>query len=134
MDIQVGDIVTYKNINEPDYQARQKIMINEDDIAKIHSCIKESQIEILKIERPKYEVVEEKKELLTEEEREFLKLYIKIIKSLNNGQIISIRKQSGWIVLKLKTELEYQADIGSKFKNMEDCKKYNFSELGLEEN
>ena len=34
-------------------------------------------VEILKIERPNWEVVEEKKELLTKEEREFLKFFVK---------------------------------------------------------
>ena len=40
--------------------------------------VKGENIKILKIERLKWEVVEEKKELLTEEEREFLRLYMKI--------------------------------------------------------
>ena len=130
MDIQIGDKVTIDCMGD----VKTIIITTEQEIKQIKENVAIFTNKILKIERPKYEVVEEKKELLTEEEREFLKLYIKIIKSLNNGQIISIRKQSSWIILGLKTGLEYQADIGSKFKNMEDCKKYNFSELGLEEN
>ena len=127
MDIQVGDRIIYKHMGE----MKTSLITDDEDIENIQEDIKNNSIEIIKIERPKYEVVEEKKELLTEE-KEFLKLYIKLIKSLNNGQLISIRKQSGWIILELKTGLEYQADIGSKFKNIEDCKKYNLSELGLE--
>ena len=138
MDIQVGDKITYKYLNNNDNKIYTSIIEDIGDLKTyermIESRIEIGSIEILKIERPKYEVVEERKELLTEEEREFLKQYIKIIESLNNGQVTSIRKQSSWIILKLKTELEYQADIGPKFKNLEDCKTYTLKELGLEEN
>ncbi len=89
-------------------------------------------VEILKIERPKYEIVEEKKKLLTEEERELLKTYIKFIESFKNGKVEAIYRQNNWITLKLKTELEYNLDIGPKYSDMENCRKYTLKELGLE--
>ena len=128
LDLQVGDKVTYKDLDRNEIYTQ---IINYTGSGK--DLMNTTYYEIIKIERPKYEVVEEKKELLTEEEKEFLKIYIKFIESLKNGQVISIRKQSSWIVLKLKTGLDYQTDIGSKFKNMEDCKTYSLLELGLEE-
>ncbi len=70
MNIQIGDRITYKSAND---EERQVIMTNLEQIDRY----KDSGL-IIKIERQKYEVVEEKKELLTEEEREFLKQYIKM--------------------------------------------------------
>lgn len=90
MDIEVGDRVTYKSLKEPDYQKREKVVINEAEIIKILECVKDGQVEILKIERPKYEVTKEKKELLTEEEKEFLKQYIK----MSNIKIKYIQKET----------------------------------------
>ena len=72
--------------------------------------------------------------MLTEEEKEFLKQYIKIIESLNNGEVTIIRKQSCWLILRLRTGLEYQVEVGAKYKIMNDCQKYTLKELGLEDN
>ena len=133
MDIQVGDLVTYKSINEPDYQARQKIIINEDDIAKIHSCIKENQIEILKIERPKYEVVEEKKELLTEEEKEFLKMIYKF--RLDGIKTIKKQIDEDGERLRIKGNLDFITNYipTKEFRGLELEKEYTLKDLGLEE-
>ena len=127
MDIQVGDRVTYKSINEPDYQVRPKIIINEDDIIKIHSCIKENQIKILKIERPKYEVVEENKELLTKQEKEFLKLYMQFTNIITN----TIYKKDGFINF-----IGYTVELAlyKGFDKLVENKLYTLKELGLEEN
>lgn len=127
MNIKVGDRVTYK-IDKKDI-----VTLVMNNIANIDFIINndEHKIEILKIERPKYEVIEEKKELLTEEEKEFLKQYIKIIESLNNGEVITIQKQSTWLILKLKTQFEYQAEVGPRFKELAECKMYTLEELGL---
>lgn len=117
----------YQILSENVSEIAKELKLQEDaTIDEIYTAIK-----ILKIERTKYEVIEEKKELLTEEEKEFLKSYIKIIEKLNNGDILSIRKQSTWIIIKLKTGLEYQAEIGVRFKEIEDCKVYTLKELGL---
>ena len=69
LDIQVGDRITYKY----DEKIRISIIENLSDIEFMRKFA--NSIEIIKIERPKYEVVEENEELLTEEEREFLKQY-----------------------------------------------------------
>ena len=129
--IQVGDRITYKNINEPNYQARPKIIINEYDIAKIHGCIKENQIDILKIERPKYEIIEEKEELLTEEEKKFLKQY----SSFANYAIYKIKKDENYLLFidgadTVRTRYEFY----NCFKNLDDGAYYTLKELGLEEN
>ena len=55
MDIQVGDRVIYKSLNEPNYQKREIIVTDENEIIKILKHIKDTHIEILKIERPLYE-------------------------------------------------------------------------------
>lgn len=80
MDIRVGDVVTYKciNINKEDLEVeiiKDNIMLNN-----YKNRFESNFWELIKIERPNYlviEKIEEKKELLTEDEREFLKLFIK---------------------------------------------------------
>lgn len=82
-EIEVGDRVTYRN--KITGEIRQSIKLNSIEFT--------TNEEILKIERPKYEVVEEKKELLTEEEREFLKdmcKYFDVTEICFNDTYISI--------------------------------------------
>ncbi len=119
-EIEVGDRVTYKTCGNEYTDIVQNISYYEGK-------------QILKIERPTYTVVEEKKELLTEEERELLKSYIKWIKNLNNGEIICIYRKDSYIVINLKTQLDYEMDIGARFEKMENFKDYTLQELGLEE-
>ena len=126
MDIQVGDLVTYKNSMG---NIRQVVIKDEDQKIKYLNN-SYTYKNILKIERPKYEVVEEKKELLTEEEREFLKdvckyYYVTEIR-LNNIDIKIIN--DGYIV----SCLDYPDNM--KFENLERGKRYTLEELGLEEN
>ena len=125
MDIQVGDRVTYKST---DNEERQVIMTNLEQIDNY----KNSGL-IIKIERPKYEIVEEKKELLTDEEKEFLKRYIKIIENLNNEKVDRIRRSEENIYFILETGLNYYVEIGIKFGNMKLDNEYILKELGLEE-
>ena len=90
-------------------------------------------MEILKIERPHYEVVEEKKELLTEEEREFLKQCKKINNKINRIQsfedITYLMDDNG-------TENIFIINDTYKnlFKNLQNSRSYTLEELGLEEN
>lgn len=70
MDIEVGDRVTFDD-------GSKTILNTERDIDIISSY---REYKPVKIERPNWKVVEEKKELLTEEEREFLRLYMTINK------------------------------------------------------
>lgn len=130
MNIQVGDRVTYK------YENEEKIRISiVNDIDELEDYITMSStkgeinsIEILKIERPKYEIIEEKKELLTEEEKEYIKLYAKFndikfdrlkitiasIEFINNNSLISCY---------INTEIN--------FDNIKKGKIYKKEELGL---
>ena len=126
MDIRVGDRVTYK------YNEKIKIDLveNLETIENVNKL--ENQIEILKIERPKYEVVEEKKELLTEEEKEFLKdmcKYYDGVKIIFNNKEINFLDENNHIV----NCPDYPKNM--KFQNV---KKYGYyytlKELGLEEN
>lgn len=64
--IKVGNRVTYKYKNSNETQV---VLICTDLF--LDELATNNDIEILKIERPNWEVVEEKKDLLTEEEREF---------------------------------------------------------------
>lgn len=117
MDIQVGDRVTYKN-------GATKIITNDEYCEKV----KEVYGEILKIERPKYEVVEKKKELLTEEEKEFLKnmiKYYKVSKIIFSGYDVNIYEEEHIVNCP-----EYPDDL--EFTNIIEEKKYTLSELGLE--
>ena len=129
MDIQVGDKVTYI-----DKQGKKCIVIVLEDKGEISDSKDNLIKEIIKVERPKYEVVEEKKELLTEEEKEFLKQYIKIIEELNNGKVGRIIREVEDIHVVLENGLTYKVEIGIKFGNMKVNNEYTLKELGLEEN
>ena len=65
MDIQVGDRIAFKYLFD-DNEIYTFIIRNTADLEDYEKMKENNRIEILKIERPKYEVVEEKKELLTE--------------------------------------------------------------------
>ena len=65
----IGDRVTYKIIRTNEIST---LII--DGGALLNDFKDKDFIEIIKIERPKYEVIEEKKELLTDEEKEFFKI------------------------------------------------------------
>ena len=124
MDIQVGDRVTYI-----DKKGHKCILIVLEDKGEL-SDGKDSFIgEILKIERPKYEIIEEKKELLTEEEKEFLKQYIKI----NNARVDFIKLDCNFD-LRIETTNYVNYIKTNKFQGLEINRNYNLKELGLEEN
>lgn len=91
--IEVGDRVTYEN-------GEIETILNYSDAYNAQHCAT-----IVKVERPNWEVVEEKKELLTEGEREFLRLYM-IINGISADEIrfndfqmdfIEKRKNIYWI-------------------------------------
>lgn len=129
--IEIGDKVTYKYLDTN--KQFTMIVVTDSDINDLNTMKKEDLIQILKIERPKYEVIEEYKEdLLTEVEKDLLKAYIKLIESLNNGDIIGIERLGAWLIIKLKTQLEYQVEVGPRFKNLEDSKLYTLRELEVE--
>ena len=132
MDIQVGDRVTIDCMGD----VKTIVITREQQIEQIKDNVASYTNKILKIERPKYEVVEEKKELLTEEEREFLKQYIKmspinityITKEFNNNKSIIIKLNDGQGTAFCTY---YTTDY---FKALEEDEIYTLKELGLEEN
>lgn len=131
MDIQVGDRVTYESINN-----NKKIteIVNNDniDIGWFERNLKNIHIEILKIERigeNGWYTVYEEKELLTDEEREFLNAFKNISRQEIEGVEIDSDK-----VLEIHRELNCTNYIPTnKFKNLEVNKYYTLKELGLEE-
>ena len=121
MDIQVGDKVTYKY--KYDNEKIEEIMIDMDYVENLKEDV---DIEILKIERPSYEVVEEKKELLTDEERDFLKGFINI----KSDKILYIQRRNTSIVIVGKQWAD--SVLTNKFQNLEKGKQYTLKDLGLE--
>ena len=134
-DIQVGDKITYKSLGE----IRIALISDNEDIDNIQEDIKSNNIQILKIERPKYEVVEEKKELLTEEEREFLRqvlrfIDVKILFINIYRQEIHNRKEIHFSQNEDGSGLGYWYYIkDNSFSGLEIDKVYTLKELGLEE-
>ena len=102
------------------------MVLDKSDINDLDS----KTIEILKIERPKYEVVEEKKELLTEEEKEFLRIFNKIEK--NKIKEVGISNSGNLCITDNRIFTNF-IDT-DKFQNLEKNKSYTLKELGLEEN
>ena len=91
--------------------------------------INKRNIEILKIERPHYEVVEEKKELLTEEEKEFLKTICKYydIRTIYFNKVdIGFYNKNNSVV----NSSNYPENM--EFNKVEKYKYYTLKELGLE--
>lgn len=120
MDIQVGDRVTYENLEG---NIVSTLIYNNVDTKTIKEVIGKRRL--LKIERPKYELIEEKKELLTEEEKEFLRSYIKL---LNIKNIEYIEEELNELYIHTKDTF-YRFDIDSTFLKMEISKHYTLEEL-----
>ncbi len=126
LDIQVGDRITfiYKN----------KEIIEFVGSSQLINKAKEK-VEILKIERIGsngwYTVYEKKKELLTEEERELLKVMIKNL----CADIGYIKKSDEKVILIKNNGVEIAQiiirDVILGFKNLEEDKEYSLSDLGL---
>ena len=135
LDIQIGDKVIYKDLNRNEvftsiitYSEEIKILINNEDY------------EILKVERPKYEVVEEKKELLTEKEKKYLR---NVIEPLKQNKI-KVRKTKGsdmYLEIMIFSDDDYDMFglpyirnfKNLEFKNLTEDKEYTLEELGLED-
>lgn len=133
LDIQVGDRVTYLD----SYKTKRITIIKDAEMVETFKIDTGLYIEILKIERPQYEVIEEKKELLTEEEKEYLKLVLK----LEINKTIAIKKtrnSAGNMHLNLLygngiADGYYRAIKDDYFKNLEKNVIYTLKELGLKD-
>lgn len=135
MDLQVGDKITYKYLNNGDDLIHTAIIYSDSDLSDYKERLEDKthigSIEILRIERSHYELLEEKKELLTEEEKEFLKEFITFN---NNKEMHIIRKVENFIFI---YGFDYERIANFKiynlrFKNLEEYKEYTLKELGLE--
>ena len=129
MDIQVGDKVTYKY---KDGTEIKEVAINEDDVSRLKAK------PVIKVERPKYEVVEEKKELLTEEEKADLKDIIENVNKYSCMEVntISFREtNNGKLVINCfdNDYCIFEMVIPKKFSNLNKSERYTLKELGLEE-
>lgn len=129
MDIQVGDRVTYNYYGTTIIE----IIMDKKQSRSMLEELDNKGVKLLKIERPEYKVLEEKKELLTEEEKEFLKQYVKmsklkitnIVKENENNQCKLVLYENGF------GNCTYYKE--NYFKGLELNKKYTLSELGLED-
>ena len=124
MEIEVGDRVTYKRMNG---EKTKTVIIETDNEARSY----ENDFEIgyhklLKIERPNWEVVEEKKELLTEGEREFLKIYTKFNKIKYDKLRFCTDCVEFWNDISI---MSYH--VNNKFKNIELGRFYEKQELRI---
>ena len=128
LDLQVGDRITYKYEDEDEIHTAiiSDIAELKDYILMANTSGEINSIEILKIERPKYEVVEENKELLTKQEKEFLKLYMQFTNIITN----TIYKKDGFINF-----IGYTVELAlyKGFDKLVENKLYTLKELGLEE-
>ena len=127
-DMQVGDRVTNKNSKTGNKFRR--IICDEGTIKEIENSLYD--IETIKIEcigENGWYTVYEKKDLLTDEEREFLKLYMKIngIKAKKIKFYVAyaeLKSESGTFTIFINTEKSFNKLIG---------KEYTLKDLGLEE-
>ena len=124
MDIQVGDRVTYLD----SYKTKRITIIKDAEMVETFKIDTGLYIEILKIERPKYEVIEEKKELLTEEEKEYIKNYTyfnKIDYKTLRISIASIEFING------NFSIACYVNTNDRFNNIKSGHIYEKEELGL---
>ena len=134
MDIQVGDRVTIDCMGN----VKTIIITTEQEIKQIKENVAIFTNKILKIERPKYEVVEEKKELLTKEEKAYLKDIIENVNKYSCMKVntISFREtNNGRLVINCFNNdyCMFEMVIYEKFKNLNKSERYTLEELGLEE-
>ncbi len=129
MDIQVGDRVTYRY--ETEQEVRSSIINDIDELKDYIGMASRkgeiSSIELLKIERPTYAVIEEKKELLTEEEKEFLKTISKI----KYDGISYIEKANRQLIVQGSMTYQTNYIITDKFNGLTENERYTLEELGI---
>lgn len=135
MDLRVGDIVTYQNNLR---EIKQAIM--KDDEMVILFKTDKQYIKVLKIERPDCQVIEvivEKKDLLTEEERELLEELIDNINQFSCAKVnkISIDKTVHYNIVNFYKNSFYISDIkvNNEFSELDCNKDYTLKELRIGE-
>ncbi len=133
--IEVGDRVTYKAIDG----IHTSLVSDDGDIDNLLEDIKKNNVEILKIERPKYEVIEEKKELLDKREKEYLWNIIKPFKDKVKYIVKnSYDSREEFIIIDMNGEDETDITLPNfkkytMYKGMKTNRFYTLKELGLED-
>lgn len=119
MDIQVGDRVTFDN-------GVVQVLNTENAIEQAIGSV----VKIIKIERPQWSVVEENKELLTEEERAFLKAYLKFMELDKDD--VKFKREYNKISFLFDDGSGYVFEVDiDKFCNMENKHVYTPKELRI---
>lgn len=122
LEIEVGDRVTYKY--KEGCEIFTRIIETNGDI----KITLEDDKEILKIERPTYTVVKEKKELLTKREKEFLEIFVKYYKDLYYIEFFNECIDLLDVNYMSKGTIDYPTYLD--FRGIKK-KRYRLSELGL---
>ena len=128
LNIQVGDRITYKSLGK----IFTELINSSTNLRDIEWDIEDGDSEILKIERigeNGWYTVYEKKDLLTDEEKEFLRDIIKYYDDTAKIEFsanIDLYNNVGYIIC----ALDYPKKL--KFENIEENKWYTLNELGLE--
>lgn len=124
MNIEVGDKVIYKNKDD-----KEKITTIVTSSCE-RDYLRKADIEILKIERPEWRVVEEKKDLLTEEEREFLKSYLKFMRL--EGEDMRFTKKLNILYCLFDDDSGYKIEVDyCNFREIKSNQLYTLKELRI---
>lgn len=138
LDIQVGDKVTYI-----DKQGKKCIIIVSEDKGELSDCEDSFISDIIKIERPKYEIIKEKKEILDEVEKEYLwniikpfKDKVECIRKVGLEGIYNSNNGKEYIMIGIVKDtpisLPYFKE-NTMYKGMKINRFYTLKDLGLEE-
>ncbi len=131
-DIQVGDRVTYTLFGKK----ATKLIAGDEEINLIENDIKQDAIEILKIDRPKYEKVYGKQEILDEAEKEYLSNVIKPFRNkVKFFEKCNAREEQQYLDIYIEDNgyiVFPEFEENSMYKGMELNKQYTLKELGLD--
>ena len=133
LDLQVSDRVTYKYTDKSNTVV--ELVSNDNvDVLSFKDYLENERIKILKIERigeNGWYTVYEKKDLLTSEEKEFLKDIIKYYDNISQikfrEEIINLCDEDSYVMC----SLDYPDNM--KFENIKKVEFYTLKDLGLEE-
>lgn len=125
MKLKIGDRVTFLNTT-----ANFEATVLITDIADIIEFEKADDLKILKIERPIYEKVKNATELLTEEEKEFIRKFIKFANFVPDK--IKVKNNCLLFFVSDGTNARGLFEFHNAFKNLPKERLYTLKELGLE--
>lgn len=130
MEIEVGDRVTYRTYIGDMPTTRTQIITTTQEACANNGATEDAIIKIERIGEKGWYVVEKKKELLTEEEKEFLNFFSKYY----DIDYITFNEYDMDIYEKINKYIccpDYPKNL--KFKGVAKARKYTLKELGLED-